>query len=585
MSKKSCLYRWRGPVALSLAVWGLFGVCMAAEPGVSVLAKAQPDEFFNGVGQPYYALGDQPPGEVGQPKVNQAYVWSLVQTGNGVWFGTAANPVAAALGGITGVPIPWEATHNVFEFRKSQYPGVPWALKLFLGDWRPPEIHRYDSQLGLVNMTPNDPLVASTLGFRSAGFGNGVVLMGGPDLSQIGINLFAFDADTGDFLGSTKLLQYADIRRWVNVNGVLYTATLNTWTTQGAGSVLRWRGSKAAPFVFDVVGELDNEGAALCAHQGRLFAFTWSTLSQTIETITGARSQQPSGVWMSPPLPPGGLSVAHRRAWSKVWSVDRYEPDPVIVRSLWMGACASHDGHLVWGTIQVPGYGAQVLKEVYGWPPTAAEILPAIRQSFRPAALFRGRLDSRGGFQAELLYGDAELPTYSEAGGVGTWTPTPNGMGPAKLGPAGFGDPFNMYVWSMQPHQNRLWIGTFDMSFIFFGEQYATGGRIPPNIGADLLVLDRTDEPASFVSRTGVGNIANNGIRDMASDGTTLLLGTATSANLLTDPHDGLVEGGWELLRFDPAAAGATTRTPRSSAKLPDGDWSRVIRPLGQTPP
>ena len=52
------------------------------------LAKAKPDECFNGIGQPY-PVG--PPCAEGQSKVNQAYVWGLTRIGNDVWFGTGAN--------------------------------------------------------------------------------------------------------------------------------------------------------------------------------------------------------------------------------------------------------------------------------------------------------------------------------------------------------------------------------------------------------------------------------------------------------------------------------------------------------------
>jgi hypothetical protein len=553
------------------------------EPGFSVLAKAQPDEFYNGIGQPYIPLGEEPPGAIGQPKVNQAYVWSLAAVGDSFWFGTAANPVAAALGGITGIPIPLETSYNVNEYWRSKYPGVPPLFQIYLGDWRPPEIYRYHPSTGAVNVTPDDPLVAHTLGFRLAGATSGIVLLGGPSLYQVGINLFAFDAATGEYLGSRYLAEYSDIRRWVTVNGVSYTGTLNTWTTSGAGSILRWRGTRADPFAYEVVGSVDNEAATVCAHDGRLFALTWSTLSQTVEMITGARSQNPSAVWMSPPLPAGGLTKLDRQHWTKVWSIDQYEPDPVVVRSLWMGAAASHDGHLVWGTIQVPGYGAQVLKETYGWPTQPRELGPAIRNSFRPAALFRGRWNGQGQFQVDLLYGSPVLPVYTRQGSGGTWSWVPNRTGPPLLGQAGFDDPMNFYVWSMLVHQGRLWIGTMDISFILFGGSYTAGTPLWDTMGADLLVMDRTDQPAVAVSRTGVGNIANLGIRDMVSDGSSILLGTATAANLLTDPDDGLVDGGWELLRFQPTASRGPARRPRPTSSTVD--WTPLLQTIGQVPP
>ena len=285
---------------------------------------------------------------------------------------------------------------------------------------------------------------------------------------------------------------------------------------------------------------------------------------------------------MSPAIPAAGLQAAQSRAWTKVWNVSEYETDSVIARSLWMGAAASHDGHLVWGTIQIPGYGAQVLKEVYGLPGKPSLVLEAITNSFRPAALFRGKLDQRGRFQAELLYGDRTLQTFSKTGDQGTWTAVPNGMGAAKLGDAGFGERWNMYVWSLLPHAGRLWIGTFDMSFIFFGGRYVRGEPFPSTVGGDLLVMDRTDQPVTFVSRTGIGNIANNGIRDMLSDGETILLGTATSANLLTDPTDGLVEGGWEVKRLDPSAAVRLLGSKAAARRL---DSQSLQHLLGQSPP
>ncbi|MBI1347904.1 hypothetical protein GC163_16640 [bacterium] len=534
----------------------------AAEPDFALIGKAQPDEFYHGLGGTYYPLGEQPPDLQGQPKVNQAYVWSMVRAGESVWFGTAANPVALALGGITGLPVPIETEFNVFEFRKSQYPGVSPVLKIFLGDWRPPEIWRINAQGQLENRTPDHPLIQQTLGMRSAGANSQIVLVGGPDLTQLGINLFAFDAQTGAFLDARHIREFSDIRRWITVNDVLYTGTLNTYTLNGGGSVLRWRGSLANPFDYDIVGQLDNEAATVTEHDGRLFAFTWSTLSQTVETVTGARATSPAGVWMSPPLTDAGLTIADRHAWSKVWDIRNYEPDAVIWRSLWMGAAASFDGSLLFGTLQIPGYGAQVLKEEYGLPGSPDLVAESIRKSFRPAAFFRGQLNRQGEFQVELLYGDSPLWTYQKTGNRATWTQVPNGLGSAKFGKAGFGNPYNQYVWSMLPHQNRLWIGTFDMSFILFGNKYVDGEAIPAEIGGDLLMMEGANRPATFVSKSGVGNVANNGIRTMLEDGDGFLMGTATSANLLTDPNDDLVEGGWEIRRYSPNSAATTTPVP-----------------------
>ena len=45
-----------------------------------LLAKAAPDECFNGIGMPY--TGTVPICEYGMPKVNQAYVWGLAKPGD-----------------------------------------------------------------------------------------------------------------------------------------------------------------------------------------------------------------------------------------------------------------------------------------------------------------------------------------------------------------------------------------------------------------------------------------------------------------------------------------------------------------------
>ena len=85
-----------------------------------VVAKAQPDECYNGIGNPYPS---GPPCSEGKPKVNQAYVWGLTQQGN-VWFGTAPNVLCLVIGGILGsAGTPIEAPSFVCEFGES--PLVP----------------------------------------------------------------------------------------------------------------------------------------------------------------------------------------------------------------------------------------------------------------------------------------------------------------------------------------------------------------------------------------------------------------------------------------------------------------------------
>lgn len=77
---------------------GLPSVSLRLEPtsvaGLSLLAKAQPDECYGGSGLP--------PCVQGQPKVNQAYVWGMAKVGPKLWWGTVANMLCQGLVSLRG---------------------------------------------------------------------------------------------------------------------------------------------------------------------------------------------------------------------------------------------------------------------------------------------------------------------------------------------------------------------------------------------------------------------------------------------------------------------------------------------------
>ena len=59
------------------------------------------------------------------------------------------------------------------------------------------------------------------------------------------------------------------------------------------------------------------------------------------------------------------LMWAGGNSWEKVWSVNDYEPDPVIAKSYGMGSLESFGDYLYWGTMQVPGTGENPSCPVY----------------------------------------------------------------------------------------------------------------------------------------------------------------------------------------------------------------------------
>lgn len=551
----------------------------AAEPGITRVGKGQPDEFYTGLGKGYYPLGQQPPGTEGQAKVNQAWAWGMTSAGPAVWFGTAANAFSMAGTGIFGIKVPRENEFNVSEYSKSHYPGVTPFLKSAIGDWRPPQIFRYEPGVGLVDKTPADPLIQQTIGFRSAGATDEIVLIAGPSMLLLGINVFAFDAVTGDYLGSKTIYEFSDIRRWVELNGVLYTGTLETWAVNGGGAIVRWRGTRTNPFQYEIVGRIDNEAANLAAHDGRLFAVTWPVVGAIVANVFGGKPKHLPGVWMSPVIPEGGLTAADQFRWMNVWTIDRYDPDPIISRANWMGAVESFDGHLVWGTLHVPGSGSEELFKEYGEPQSIGLLAESFVKGFRSVPLFRGKVDANGKFTTELLYGDTRLPVFISTGkGKGFWTTAATKAGSALLGPAGFGDPDNLYIWSMSVHQNRLYLGTFDWSFLRYGNALVRGETVPNDLGCDLLQMTSTSSPALMVSRSGLGNPVNMGLRTMISHASGLYCGTATAANLLTDPGDNLPEGGWEVLRVDTGVIAPQPLPPQSAPAVMSADDVLSVR-------
>ena len=180
-----------------------------------LLAKAKPDACFYGIGNPdnIYDPGLVVPcGVGGKAKVNQAYVWGLAKSGGELWFGTVPNVLCLVEGGFLQVTTPQETDCWTCEFGETQFfnPAPPPDPRI--GDWRPPRIFVYDTENSALTEKTNAVLpvypdrlrLQTTLGIRSAGTLNDVVILGGPSL-QGGINLFAFHTGSGRFLGSTNL--------------------------------------------------------------------------------------------------------------------------------------------------------------------------------------------------------------------------------------------------------------------------------------------------------------------------------------------------------------------------------------------
>ncbi|HEU4425673.1 MAG TPA: hypothetical protein VFR67_24320, partial [Pilimelia sp.] len=436
-----------------------------------LLAKAPSDECFAGMGLPY---PEGPPCAEGKAKVNQGYVWGLTKAGNNLWFGTGANVNCMTSGSNLNVTEPVENEDYVCEYGKSQMlvkaPGLPARL----GDWRPPNVYLYNlstkqltEKTGEIEAASEADLnrIQRTVGLRSAGNHQGVTLLAGPNLEGGGINLFAFDSGTGQYLGSRTLAGYGNVRKFVVVQDVLYFGVGIGRNGVNGGRVLRWQGSKTEPFTFVEVAKLPDQPAELTVHEGRLFVNTWpsSVDAPTAEAPTPPAAPH-AGIWMSPPLSQGqpGLNPEDADAWKQVWSVSEYEPDPLVARVTAGGALASYGGYLYWGTMHVPMKATTTFMRTY--PPKDEESSKAaLENTQRGISLFRARGLTGSNKRVEMLYGQRELPKFDPAAneGKGAWSMASTNYTPL-YGPQGFGNPTNNYTWTMAVSGGRLFVGTMD---------------------------------------------------------------------------------------------------------------------------
>ncbi|GIJ47825.1 hypothetical protein Val02_47110 [Virgisporangium aliadipatigenens] len=526
-----------------------------------LLAKAQPDECFNGVGQPYPA---GPPCTAGQAKVNQAYVWGTALAGNRLWFGTGANLHCLTSGRTLDFKEPTLNDDWVCEYGRSQIAQRNPNLPHYLGDHRMPRLYMYDvrnrsltEKTSAVTATPAGlQMLQATAGIRSAGTHRGVVFFAGPSISAT-MNMFAFDADTGAYLGAKNFTGYGNIRHFLVADGALYAGVGVGANGSLGGHVLRWVGSKADPFAFVSVANLTAQAADLAFHDGRVFVTTWpaSAAAGAADEETSGEAPSPlAAVWMSPRLSTGapGLDPADADGWQQVWSVTEYEPDLVTSHTYALGGLASYGGYLYWGTMHVPLKATTAHLELYP-PKDEAGTRATIENTQRATVIFRGKDFGSSRERTELLYGAAQLPAYdpAAAGGAGAWNPVATGYTP-KYGSAGFGEPFLNYTWKMVVSAGKLFVGTMDWSYLAKELQTPlTGINIDPaKFGGDLYVFDSTTRPARAVDKTGLGNYLNYGVRNMVADGSTLYLGMADPMNLRTDPDDDVPQGGWELVKL-----------------------------------
>ena len=368
----------------------------------------------------------------------------------------------------------------------------------------------------------------NTLGFRGAGSINNIAFLAGPGLSGTSVNFFAFQADTGQFLGACALSNYNYIRGWKLVDGVLYVGV----GSDTQGGVLRWDGAPELPSGnfcgrFSEVGRVTADVANVTLYvdgkgQDRLAATTVPIRSPAGGSGAGV------GVWISPVIP--GRRPDDQRG-------HRLEAglDPVAIRPgsgrvalrLFGGAVQYFDGWLYWGTIHLQNSKALSIHETctkpycYGMPANVQELQALAQGVYRSTSVWRGRnLENPRTREIQLLYGESQLPAGAAPK---TFEMKPTGWTPL-YGPSGFGNSSNEYTWQMAVFNGHLYIGTYDAAVLQGGTaQY----------GADLWRFDSSNSPAVNEDSNGLGDRYNYGIRVPypLDDGSGLIAGMANLFN------------------------------------------------------
>lgn len=583
---------------------------------IDLLDKAVADECYDGIGIDYPAFDrhNLTCPTLGVPKANQGYVWGQDITDDGrIVYGTGANIqclVAGAFFGAAGFgSAGTETLSYVCEFGESEIArAVPEIGAAGIGDYRPPLALIYDlnetnefkirRDLSPKILNSDDAMDAdlyfTTLGFRAVGTDNEVIYYAGPSVIGGGINMFAFDAATEDFLGSMNLPEFNNVRRFLFANDALYVGVGNTpmegMPDAPRGSVLKLTGGAADPFAFEIVANLDSEAANLATFNDKIAVSTWPNAGGVADLANAGLA----GIYLSPDLGDDSmLDASDADGWEKVWEVDEYEPDPFIARLYGGGDLAQYGDYLYWGTMHVPGLNFVGWSAAFATVSSRDDRALAPFATLRATAIFNGKLDDAGEFSATPLYAEERLPVYNPVAGQFEWRDTLGGE--PTLGRSGFGNIFNNYAWDLEVYRDRLYVGTMDFSYLVVDAIAAALGNpiadiledvefdeplpedvnrnkfplvvrpllrtTPDNartLGADLYRFDAPGIQARYERVDGLGNLTNYGIRNMTASEYGLFVGTANPLNLLTSGTDGLPNGGYELIHLDAPCLGDT---------------------------
>lgn len=527
----------------------------------------------------------------GKPKANGSYVWGMVSDGQKLYWSTNNNYLCMpgygqiATGGSNGTV---ENSCWVCEYQKGQRAKELAAIDPSMakyGDIEPPRVFSYDPKTGTAfDITPEDGSLKFSQGLRSAAYHNGVVFFGGPNFTggadaqqSSSATFLAYSPEKGKFIGSSSLSSVSgctitNVRRWIVIDNVLYCGVGLIKDGKAGGGIMRWNGSVDDPFNFEIVGYTPAEAAEIEYHNGHIYIGGWPI------TSFGGATKTASALYKSPEIPAGGFTAANATTWPKVWEYTAYETNPTAVGSTYFSVMKSFKGRLYWGMFSGTYATIYTALRKFGTLKSAEAIAYALG-SMRATTLFSAEDLDGDNSKVAMLYGESQLPVYDSQTGI--WSIENNGSSYKPVwGRSGYGNMFTCYTWSMAKYNDKLFVGTMDMSDLIdpaLEGSLADGTNdnqeetkrfleiIKKLFNVDsskygyecVMISDQETEP-EYVTDNGFGNPAAYAIRNMEVCDGKMFIGTANPLNL----HE---QGGWQILSLE--EEGSATSVDKQAVK------------------
>jgi hypothetical protein len=585
--------------------------------GVQVVAQAQPDECFLGIGVKPGTVtpaGTCPGG--GKQRTNAGYIWGFTKdtAERNLWFGTASNAICAYLPGLTtsleaaglhGVT-PFDSTYLTCEYDKSwdAQQQEPWTGGGAIGDVRRAHFYQYDVKTGkLVDRSPSDavdPEWSKIGGIRAAGHHGNIVWAAGIESEATSgaqpegvVHIAAFRASDGAFLGDQAFPQYNQVKNFYTTSAGQTFVGMGLAESEPGGSgggptsgvILRFTGNESNPMQFETVGRIKNQPSYFFEYEGRLVTSTW----------LGTDSTENPGLYISPRLHGRSqLSAGDKNNWKLVWDTGNLFPDPITAIGEQSHDIREYGGWLYYAF--APNIGASTLSHMATYPQLQSDRLVRVGTNYlrsEPAStVIRVKNLGKRNQKAQLLYGDAAYWTFHpELGARGRWRLDPNLMTGRRgiYGKAGFGNKWSKYGgWGMAEFKGKLYLGGVNLADtmrdilldpqshfvsdvlgrpVSSAELGALSRLLFPDPGDDegagiVNVFPNAHSPAKQITDSGFNNVATYGFRGLIPIGKSLYIGSNGSSNY---PAAGTMSpaprrAGWQLLKLTPSGGGHSHR-------------------------